>query len=189
MTTRLLLLADTHLPKRAKGLSDRVWRAVDEADVVLHAGDWVDVATLDALEARAERLVGVWGNTDGEALRARLPEVARVVAGVQPPPAPIPAAAWTSSETDRLVGRWTDGGTELVVERTPAGLAAAVRPRTTLNGAPVDVPLEWAPLRRVRPGRGIWRRPGETTWTAVELPRDPATRDHLHLGLRRLVRS
>ncbi len=39
VTTRLLLLADTHLPKRAKGLSDRVWRAVDEADVVLHAGD------------------------------------------------------------------------------------------------------------------------------------------------------
>ncbi len=78
MTTRLLLLADTHLPKRAKDLSDRVWRAVDEADVVLHAGDWVDVATLDALEARAERLVGVWGNNDGEALRARLPEVARV---------------------------------------------------------------------------------------------------------------
>lgn len=78
VTTRLLLLADTHLPKRAKGLSDRVWRAVDEADVVLHAGDWVDVASLDALEARAERLVGVWGNNDGEALRARLPEVARV---------------------------------------------------------------------------------------------------------------
>lgn len=84
MTTRLLLLADTHLPKRAKGLSDRVWRAVDEADVVLHAGDWVDVATLDALEARARRLVGVWGNNDGEALRARLPEVARVeVEGVR----------------------------------------------------------------------------------------------------------
>lgn len=84
MTTRLLLLADTHLPKRAKGLSDRVWRAVDEADVVLHAGDWVDVATLDALEARARRLVGVWGNNDGEALRARLPEVAQVeVEGVR----------------------------------------------------------------------------------------------------------
>lgn len=78
MTTRLLLLADTHLPKRAKDLSDRVWRAVDEADVVLHAGDWVDVATLDALASRADRLVGVWGNNDGEALRTRLPEVARV---------------------------------------------------------------------------------------------------------------
>ena len=42
------------------------------------AGDWVDEATLDALEERSRRLVGVWGNNDGPGLRARLPEVARV---------------------------------------------------------------------------------------------------------------
>ncbi|MEH3033926.1 MAG: metallophosphoesterase [Aeromicrobium erythreum] len=78
MPTRLLLLADTHLPKRAKALPEKVWRAVDAADVVLHAGDWVDVATLDALEQRAARLLGVWGNNDGPELRERLPEVARV---------------------------------------------------------------------------------------------------------------
>jgi putative phosphoesterase len=78
MPTRLLLLADTHLPKRAKALPEQVWRAVDEADVVFHAGDWVDEATLDALSGRAARLVGVWGNNDGAGLRARLPEIARV---------------------------------------------------------------------------------------------------------------
>ena len=78
MPTRLLLLADTHLPKRAKVLPDELWRAVDSADVVFHAGDWVDEATLDALSTRAVRLVGVWGNNDGAGLRARLPEVARV---------------------------------------------------------------------------------------------------------------
>lgn len=77
MATRLLLLSDTHIPARARRLPDQVWRAVDEADVVIHAGDWVDVATLDALESRARRLVGVRGNNDGPALRARLPEVAR----------------------------------------------------------------------------------------------------------------
>jgi putative phosphoesterase len=78
---RLLLLADTHVPKRAADLPAEVWSAVDEADVVLHAGDWVDVALLDALEARAQRLVGVHGNNDGPPLRARLPEVARVELG------------------------------------------------------------------------------------------------------------
>jgi len=77
MATRLLLISDTHIPARAKRLPDQVWRAVDDADVVIHAGDWIDVATLDALEARAARLVGVWGNNDGPSLRARLPEVAR----------------------------------------------------------------------------------------------------------------
>jgi putative phosphoesterase len=76
--TRLLLLADTHLPVRAKDLPAQVWAAVDAADVVVHAGDWVDVALLDALEARARRLVGVAGNNDHGVLRERLPEVARV---------------------------------------------------------------------------------------------------------------
>jgi putative phosphoesterase len=80
---RLLLLADTHLPKRAKALPDEVWRAVDEADLVAHAGDWVDEATLDALEERAALLLAVWGNNDPEPLRARLPEVARArIAGL-----------------------------------------------------------------------------------------------------------
>jgi len=77
----LLLLADTHVPRRARDLPPVVWDAVDAADVVLHAGDWVDVALLDALEARARRVVGCWGNNDGPDLRARLPEVARAELG------------------------------------------------------------------------------------------------------------
>lgn len=78
MTTRLLLVADTHVPRRARDLPAEVWRAVDEADLVLHAGDWVDVALLDALESRARRLVGVAGNNDHGVLRERLPERATV---------------------------------------------------------------------------------------------------------------
>ena len=58
-----------------------MWAAVDAADVVVHAGDWVTADLLDALEARAARVVGVWGNNDGPDLRARLPEVARVELG------------------------------------------------------------------------------------------------------------
>lgn len=79
--TSVLLLADTHLPKRAKDLPAQVWDAVDAVDVVVHAGDWVDEAALDALEARARRLVACWGNNDGPGLRARLPEVARAEIG------------------------------------------------------------------------------------------------------------
>ena len=75
---KLVVLADTHLPKRARDLPNEVWRAVDTADVVFHAGDWVDEATLDRLEHRAARLIGVFGNNDGAGLRARLPEVAYV---------------------------------------------------------------------------------------------------------------
>src|SRR5690606_2897642 len=46
------------------------------ADVVVHAGDWVDEATLDVLEDRSRRLLAVYGNNDGPGLRSRLPEVA-----------------------------------------------------------------------------------------------------------------
>lgn len=84
VTTRLLLLADTHVPKRARDLPAEVWDQVEQADVVVHAGDWVDERLLDAIEARAQRLVAVWGNNDHGALRERLTEVARVeVEGVR----------------------------------------------------------------------------------------------------------
>ena len=73
---RLLLLADTHVPKRAKDMPAQVWEEVGRADVVVHAGDWVDVRLLDALEERSRRLVAVYGNNDGPDLRERLPEVA-----------------------------------------------------------------------------------------------------------------
>jgi uncharacterized protein len=36
---RLLPLADTHVPQRARGLPEQVWQAVEAADVVVHAGD------------------------------------------------------------------------------------------------------------------------------------------------------
>jgi uncharacterized protein len=78
MAQRLLLMADTHLPKRAKELPAELWAAVETADVVVHAGDWVEPPLLDRLERRARRLVGCYGNNDGAELRRRLPEVARV---------------------------------------------------------------------------------------------------------------
>ncbi len=74
---RLLLLSDTHLPTRARELPAEVLDRVADADVVVHAGDWTDTATLDLLQSRARRLIGVHGNNDGPELRARLPEVAR----------------------------------------------------------------------------------------------------------------
>ena len=78
---RLVITSDTHLPTRAKVLPDRLWEAVDAADVVVHAGDWCDLATVDALHARARRLIAVWGNNDPPDVRERLPEVAYATVG------------------------------------------------------------------------------------------------------------
>ena len=79
--TRLVLLSDTHLPSRARDLPAALWADIDAADVVVHAGDWTSEELLDRLSARAAVLLGVFGNNDGEALRARLPEVARAGLG------------------------------------------------------------------------------------------------------------
>jgi len=75
---RLVLLADTHVPRRARDLPASAWQAVDAADVVVHAGDWVSEDFLDVLDARSRRLVACYGNNDGPGLRERLPLVARV---------------------------------------------------------------------------------------------------------------
>ncbi|MDC7121106.1 YfcE family phosphodiesterase [Cellulomonas fimi] len=77
-------MADTHVPGRARDLPAPLWEAVDEADLVVHAGDWVDVATVDALAARSRSLLACHGNNDGPDVQARVPELARtVVAGVR----------------------------------------------------------------------------------------------------------
>jgi putative phosphoesterase len=73
----LVLTADTHVPQRARDLPHGLWTAIDAADVVVHAGDWVDLALLDEFEQRAKRLVAVYGNNDHGAFRRRLPEIAR----------------------------------------------------------------------------------------------------------------
>lgn len=76
MPTRLFLLADTHVPKRARALPEAVRRMASDVDLIVHAGDWVEESVLDDLLAIGP-VLGVWGNNDGEDLRARLPEVAR----------------------------------------------------------------------------------------------------------------
>lgn len=76
-TMRLLIISDTHLPRRARDLPAQVWEEVERADAVIHAGDWCDLASLTSLQTRARRLIGVYGNNDGPDLRERLPEVAR----------------------------------------------------------------------------------------------------------------
>ena len=78
MTTRIVLVSDTHVPKRARDLPDLLWSAIESADLLVHAGDWVDVRLLDECQRRARCLVGVHGNNDHGVLRDRLAEVARL---------------------------------------------------------------------------------------------------------------
>lgn len=60
----LVVLADTHLRDGAPAdLPARVWRAIGDCDVVLHAGDVTGGALLDRIGDRA-RVYAVLGNND-----------------------------------------------------------------------------------------------------------------------------
>lgn len=81
---RVVAMADTHVPGRARDLPAELWDEVGRADLVVHAGDWVHAALVDALAARSRALLACHGNNDGRDVRARVPEVARAtVAGVR----------------------------------------------------------------------------------------------------------
>jgi putative phosphoesterase len=78
MSAHVVVLSDTHLPARARDLPAPLWAAVEAADLVVHAGDWCDEATVLALRSRTARLVGVAGNNDGPDVRAHLTEFTTV---------------------------------------------------------------------------------------------------------------
>lgn len=69
----MLVVADTHLTDRTLDrMPDEVWAMAERADVVLHAGDVLDHAVLDALGERA-LVHAVLGNND-RGLTEELPE-------------------------------------------------------------------------------------------------------------------
>lgn len=63
MASLAVVLADTHIPRRAKGLPEGLLPYLAEADLILHAGDLLDPALLDELALYAP-VRAVKGNVD-----------------------------------------------------------------------------------------------------------------------------
>jgi putative phosphoesterase len=68
---RIAVLSDTHL--RAK-MPQEILDVLKDADLVVHAGDFMTKAVYDAVKADSKRLIAVHGNSDDEELKAMLPE-------------------------------------------------------------------------------------------------------------------
>ena len=60
---RIAVLADTHIPKRAKTLPEKAWEIVRSADAIIHAGDVLSRVFLEELKEAAPLYV-VRGNND-----------------------------------------------------------------------------------------------------------------------------
>lgn len=67
------VIADTHLPRAARRLSDACVARLRAADLILHAGDVVSTAFLEELRALGPPVAAVHGNVDEPALREALP--------------------------------------------------------------------------------------------------------------------
>lgn len=72
------VISDTHLPRGDRALPDACVARLRAADHILHAGDLVTRAVLDALEALGPPVWAVAGNVDEPELQERL-SAARVV--------------------------------------------------------------------------------------------------------------
>lgn len=70
---RIGIVSDTHL-RGSRPLPAACVELLRGTDLIVHAGDLVDLAALRELEAIGPRMVAVHGNVDEPALRALLPE-------------------------------------------------------------------------------------------------------------------
>jgi uncharacterized protein len=75
------VVSDTHMPARARALPADCVERLLRADLIVHAGDHADAASVAALQALGPPVVAVHGNVDTEEVRRLLPEVARVRVG------------------------------------------------------------------------------------------------------------
>ena len=73
----IIITADTHLPSPTRTLPTRLLKACEQADKIIHAGDWKTTEVYDTLASFAE-VHGVVGNADGEDVRAAFPEKKRL---------------------------------------------------------------------------------------------------------------
>jgi putative phosphoesterase len=69
----IAVIADTHMPRGGRRLPDACVERIADADLLVHAGDFVTLAVLRELEAIGPPVVGVHGNVDDPELRRMLP--------------------------------------------------------------------------------------------------------------------
>lgn len=75
---RVAIISDTHFPSRGSALPDACLDVIRRADLLIHAGDLADLATLTMLRGLGPPIVAVHGNADDDAVRRALPASAEV---------------------------------------------------------------------------------------------------------------
>ena len=80
MSVRVVVVADTHMPRRAKELPKQLLHALDRADLIVHLGDFTGMSAVTLFQSFGP-LQAVHGNNDSEAVRALFPARQRLRIG------------------------------------------------------------------------------------------------------------
>ena len=70
---KVAVLSDTHIPNAAAQLPKKVCEVLEQADAIIHAGDYVAESVIDTLQLFAD-FYGVRGNMDSIAIHNRVPK-------------------------------------------------------------------------------------------------------------------
>ncbi len=68
------VISDTHIPERGKEIPQKILEEFKKVDMIIHAGDLVDLNVLNKLKAVCGNVKAVWGNMDPDEVRKNLPE-------------------------------------------------------------------------------------------------------------------
>jgi putative phosphoesterase len=69
----LAIISDTHMPRRGRELPPECVERLSAADLILHAGDFMEASVLADIRALGPPVHAVRGNVDSVELQARLP--------------------------------------------------------------------------------------------------------------------
>lgn len=70
---KIAVIADTHMPKRAKKLPQSLVNGIHDADIIIHAGDWTTMEVYRELSLIAP-VLGVSGNVDTPEVKDKVGE-------------------------------------------------------------------------------------------------------------------
>ncbi len=71
---RIGVISDTHIPERTKTIPQAILEDFKNVDMIIHAGDLVDLIVIDELSAACKNIKAVYGNMDPYEVKKGLPE-------------------------------------------------------------------------------------------------------------------
>ena len=71
---RIGVISDTHISDSSQELPKKVLDEFKQVDMIIHAGDFVDISVLDQLKLVCKNVIAVWGNMDPDEIKKSLPE-------------------------------------------------------------------------------------------------------------------